>query len=462
MAQAPGTDSDASRPRPARSPCEAQRPAAAAAQSAWRLLPAIALGSLLCACASRPPAQTPASPAVDTEAVQDGTPRETTESAEATAIAEASEIAERATVAETSESSENAASSEPGEATESRASSDASAASADSLPAESPVVAAPAAEPKPQDTPKGQLRRDCERPEAPDELGRVADMQEVIEETTCVAALWMDGLFGEGRNLDEARKTSGYLEVSSSYSEFEGADQRVRFRVRFRLPNLKDRLNLIVGRDDEEEIQRDRTERFAVRSQLRNIENDSAWLAGLGYSLPGTERFSSDFRIGVSSLSNPKLYLQQPTRYVLYSDTANLLYVRGTPFWNNLDGFGITAGINYDHALSSTLLLRLTEVGTVSEKTEGYDWFAGTILYQNLRNNRALSYQLLIRGATDAAEPLYEYGARMVFRQPLIEHRLYGELLGGYTWPRDDPSLAREGSAEVGFSLEMPFGEKRR
>lgn len=305
---------------------------------------------------------------------------------------------------------------------------------------------------------KGRKRRDCERPEAPDDIGRVGDMQEVIEETTCVAALWMDGLFGEGRNLDEARKTSGYVEASSSYSEFEGAEQRLRFRVRFKLPNLKNRLNLVVGRDDEDEFQRDRTERFAVRSQLSSIEKDSSWLAGLGYSLPGTERFSSDFRIGASNLTDPKLFIQQPTRYVLFSDTENLFYVRGTPFWNNKDGFGVTAGINYDHALGSTLLLRFTEVGTVSEKSEGYDWFAGAILYHNLRNDRALSYQLLIRGATDAAEPLYEYGSRMVYRQPLIPKRLYGELLGGYTWPREDPALEREGSAEVGVSLEMPFG----
>lgn len=313
-----------------------------------------------------------------------------------------------------------------------------------------------------QKKPKGRRRRDCDRPEAPDDIARVGDMQEVIEETTCVAALWMDGLFGEGRNLDEARKTSGYVEASSSYSEFEGAEQRLRFRVRFKLPNLKNRFNLIVGRDDEEEFQRDRTERFAVRSQLSRIENDSSWLTGLGYSLPGTERFSSDFRVGASNLTNPKLFIQQPTRYVLFSDTENLVYVRGTPFWNNQDGFGITAGINYDHALGSTLLLRFTEVGTLSQKTEGYDWFTGVILYQNLRNDRALSYQLLIRGATEAAEPLYEYGARVVYRQPLIQKRLYGELLGGYTWPRVDPALEREGSAGVGVSLEMPFGGEGR
>lgn len=308
---------------------------------------------------------------------------------------------------------------------------------------------------------KKPRRRDlCERPEASNDVVRVGDVQEVLEETTCAAALWLDGLFGEDQNLESARRTNGFIEASSAYSEFDGPDQKLRFRVRFKLPNLKNRFNLIVGRDDEDDFTRDRTQRFAVRSQLRNFENNSDWLAGLGYSLPGTARFSSNFRIGASNLTDPRLFVQQPTRYVLYSDPEDLVYVRGTPFWTNQDGFGFTSGINYNHVLSPTLLLRLSETGTVSQKTDGYDWFTGLILYQNLRNDRALSYQLIVRGASNAPEPLFEYGGRVVYRQPLIPRRLIAEILTGYTWPRVDPDLKREGSAEVGLSLVVPFGDK--
>ncbi|MGQ0503272.1 MAG: hypothetical protein ACT4P0_11830 [Panacagrimonas sp.] len=330
-----------------------------------------------------------------------------------------------------------------------------------------PPTPEPAPEPEPaaaETSDKGRKkprRRElCERPEASDDLVRVGDMQEVLEETTCAAALWLDGLFGEEQNLESARRTHGFVEASSAYSEFDGPDQKLRFRVRFKLPNLKNRFNLIVGRDDEDDFTRDRTQRFAVRSQLRNFENNSDWLAGLGYSLPGTARFSSNFRIGASNLTNPRLFVQQPTRYVLYSDPEDLVYVRGTPFWTNQDGFGFTSGINYNHVLSPTLLLRLSETGTVSQKTDGYDWFTGLILYQNLRKDRALSYQLIVRGASNAPEPLFEYGGRVVYRQPLIRDRLIAEILTGYTWPRVDPDLKREGSAEVGLSLSVPFGDK--
>lgn len=313
--------------------------------------------------------------------------------------------------------------------------------------------------------PVTRKRGECDQPEAPPTSGAAAEVREmlddtaeVLEETSCSAALWLDGLFGEDRNLESARRTSGFVEASGTYSEFKGFEEKLRFRVRFKLPNLKSRFTAIVGRDDEDEIQRDRTERFAVRSQLRGFEDDSAWLAGLGYSLPGTQNFSSDLRVGVSSVRHPKLFVQQPTRYVLFSDANDLLYIRGTPFWNTRDGFGFTAGFNYNHVLTRKLMVRLTQIGTISQKTDGYDWFSGAILYRNLRGERALAYQLLIRGATDAPEPLEEYGARIVYRHPLIARKLYADLLTGYTWPREDPEKERKGSAEVGLSLEMPFG----
>lgn len=300
----------------------------------------------------------------------------------------------------------------------------------------------------------------CARHDAPDDTTMVDDMQVVMSQTTCSAALWLDGLFGDAYNVGSARRTSGYAETSARYSEFEGHEERVRFRVRFRLPNLKDRVSAVFGRDNENNVVRDRTEAFAVRSELPRLDDGDSWLTGLGYSFPGTDRFKADSRIGVSSLSRPRLYVQQRANYIVHSDDQNLVYTRGTAFWTNREGFGTTVGFDYTRTLTPTLLLRLAEVGTVSQNTEGLDWFSGVILYQNLHDEHAMAYELLIRGQTDEPEPLYEYGGRVVYRHPFIAKRLYGEFLVGYSWPRTDPAERREGSAQVGFSLEIPFGQK--
>lgn len=300
-------------------------------------------------------------------------------------------------------------------------------------------------------------RSPCDMPEDPS-VSIVGDMQEVMTETTCSAALWMDGLFGQERNLDVARSTHGFFEASSVYSQYDGWQPKVRFRVRFDLPNLQKHVSAVIGRDDEEEFRRDRTERFAVRSQFPGLESNNAWLAGLGYSFPGTDRFKTDFRVGVSGTRHPKLFAQQPTRFTIYSDENDLFYLRGTPFYNTDDGFGFTAGADYDRVLTRFLMLRLSEAGTISQDTEGVDWRSSVILYHNLREERALAYELLIRGETDAEVVLQEYGGRVVYRHPLLPRKLYGEFLVGYTWPRLEQEESRKGSAEVGLSLEVPFG----
>ncbi|MGH8519608.1 MAG: hypothetical protein ACREUE_19315, partial [Panacagrimonas sp.] len=193
---------------------------------------------------------------------------------------------------------------------------------------------------------------------------------------------------------------------------------------------------------------------------LPRAAEDDSWLAGLGYSFPGSQRFKTDFRVGVASITKPRTYVQQRARYIAYADEEDLFYIRGTVFWNNRVGFGVTGGLDYSRVLTQTLLLRFTNVGTVSQESEGMDWFSGLILYQNLREERAMAYELLIRGQTDEPEPLYEYGGRVVYRHPLLPRRLYAELLVGYSWPRVDPDLKREGALQAGLSLEIPFGER--
>ena len=62
------------------------------------------------------------------------------------------------------------------------------------------------------------------------------------------------------------------------------------------------------------------------------------------------------------------------------------------------------------------------------------------------------------RGQTTAPVPIIEYGARTIWREPFFEGRLFAELVLGYSWPRVDPLLEREGSFGVTAGLELPFG----
>jgi hypothetical protein len=301
------------------------------------------------------------------------------------------------------------------------------------------------------------LPHPCQGLAQPDEP-LVDETQGMLEETGCRAALWLDGLFGGEAQIESAKKTSGYVETSVSYTQFDGFDSRTRLRVRFDLPNLKDRVSAFFGRDDEDDFIRDRTEAFGLRSQFPRLADRDEWLAGLGYGLPSSKRLQADIKVGAANLREPRAFVRMRLHYNAWSDLENLVYIRATPFWQTRDGVGLTLGVDYNHVLAPSLLLRVTEVGTISDTTQGVDWLSAVILYQNLRDERAIAYQLFARGETDAPEPLFEYGGRAIYRHPLIPSKLYGELVLGYSWPREDPTLKREGSYEIGLGLELPFG----
>lgn len=280
-----------------------------------------------------------------------------------------------------------------------------------------------------------------------------------LAETVCVATLWLDGLLGGEPDVENARSVSGRLEITSLYSEADGFDPRVRLRVRYDLPTLEHRLSVFVGREDREDAVRGRQEPFAIRSSVFGIDNDEQWLAGLGYRPPGKWSERVDFKIGGNLNTAPEVYAQGRWRKNHFVGMDSVWRFRETVFWQNHDGFGLTSHADMDHVLRQNLLLRWANVGTVSEASDGLDWRSSFLLYHNLYRAQALAQEAFIRGSTKRDVPIREYGVRGVYRFPLKQRWLFGEVVLGYTWPRENLDELRKGSTILGIGVELLFGE---
>jgi hypothetical protein len=279
-------------------------------------------------------------------------------------------------------------------------------------------------------------------------------------ETLCGAALWFDGLFGENQNVTSARRASGRLEISGQISEYEGTKFRTRGNVRLDFPNLDNRLNAFLGRDDEDDFVRDRNEGLALRSQFIPIETNERWLAGLGYSLPGSYRQRTDFRVGGKGGRTPEIFVQGRHRRNWVINPRNLWHFRETIFWTNRDGFGSTTVLDYDHLMTRSLLFRWGSAGTVSESTDGLDWRSAALMYHNLPKSRAIAYEVFIRGKSKSEVPLQEWGTRVIYRQQLLRRSwLAGEIVTGYSWPRFELEDRRKGSYTFGLGIEILIGD---
>ncbi|HEX6862348.1 MAG TPA: hypothetical protein VF414_06010 [Thermoanaerobaculia bacterium] len=300
------------------------------------------------------------------------------------------------------------------------------------------------------------LREACQA-STPEEQNLLDNSRRKLEETFCGATLWFDGLFGQ-RDIENARAVSGRVELSTIYTEADGTEPRARLRLKYDLPNLDRRVNLFLGRDDRDDFVQGRQEGFAIRSSVFGVETQDRWLAGLGYSPPGRWEERLDFRVGARVSSAPEVFVQGRLRRNVFIGDRSVWRLRETVFYENRDGFGSTSSADFDYVLRRTLLFHWGTVGTVSEATDGLDWRSATVLYQNLGKRSALAYELFLRGSTGSDVEVREYGARTIYRRPLNRDWLYGELITGYTWPRQSIDEQREGSALFGFGLELLFG----
>lgn len=329
-----------------------------------------------------------------------------------------------------------------------------------SEPAPTPAAAEPAQPSEPAERTIPKLLDLCRQSSGDLEL--LDETRRFLEETFCGANLWFDGLFGGEPDVENARSVSGRVELSTLYTEFDGLDVKPRLRLRYNLPSLERRFNVFLGRDDRDELVQDRQEGFAIRSAAFGLETEDQWLAGLGYSPPGRWGSKLDFRVGGKLKTAPEVFAQARYRRNIFQGINNVWRLRETVFWENREGFGSTTSLDFDHILSRNLLLRWGNVGTVSESTDGMTWRSATVAYYNLRRRRAVALEAFLRGATQAEVRLTEYGTRAIYRQPVGKPYLFGDLIVGYTWPREQRDQPREGSTMVGLGLELLFGRDTR
>src|SRR5262249_45144294 len=147
----------------------------------------------------------------------------------------------------------------------------------------------------------------------------------------------------------------------------------------------------------------------------------------------------TDAQVGVHGLTNTTVFARVRISDTPYSDEANALNLRLTPFINNRDGYGVTGNADFDHVLSETRLFRFGNVGTVTQKSSGLEWRSALILFQDLRSLRSIAGETFVRGATAAPVPIVEYGVRSIYREPWFRARMFMNFVVGYSWPRVDP-----------------------
>ncbi|KKW68693.1 hypothetical protein AAV94_03780 [Lampropedia cohaerens] len=278
---------------------------------------------------------------------------------------------------------------------------------------------------------------------------------EATRDTTYAATHWLasslDGLFGD-EPFENSGKVSGYLRVNALWDEFYGSNVNVRFRLRADLPNLEGRAYAFIGQDNEREVVTDQPENFS-REQLLIRENrreDQSFFAGLGYDVMD----DVDFRIGFRGGLN--VYVQARYRNQWALSPRDTLFFRESLFWSSKDSLGSTTVLDYEHALSRTLAARWSTSGTITRRSDGFEWHSGLGLFKELPGLRTAAVEAVVQGRTGSVD-ISNYGVRTSWRQPIYRDWLLGKVTLGHFWPKERETPSREESWAIGLTVDMYF-----
>jgi len=279
---------------------------------------------------------------------------------------------------------------------------------------------------------------------------------------TCSSSTWFDSLFGSGRYDQEYRATNGNVTLGALWSQRDGVGKLVRFRARMYFPRLSDRFHAFIGRVDPDEfVTESKNDIYGLpRAFDRNL-NDSV-LLGLGYNEPLQKGGSFDADTGVHLQFPLDPYVKGSYRYARPISERDLLHIRETLFWENIEGFGTTARADLDHVISDHYLLRWSSSGTFSEKSEGLRWNSGITLYHVVSTTKqsTFAYETTISGSTQSEVPLTDYGVNVFYRQSVWRTWLMLQLRTGIDWPRYSLSESRHSNLSAGLAFEMNYGRK--
>lgn len=274
--------------------------------------------------------------------------------------------------------------------------------------------------------------------------------QNYFSQRACVPAIWFDRFFGEDRGEEVA---SALVRVTPSlqYSDRDFTQLAVRIKARVNLPNLKDRVNLVVN-DDPDESSALLPGEVARPARVSTAERENS--AALRYLVKVADTKRVDIDVGLRS--HLKFFARLRYRH-LWTHTP-VLQTRYTQslFFRDGDGFGDISLVEVERMLAEDVLLRWSTQATVSEVVNGLELRDGIQLLYQIDRDRAINWNLAMTINSDPVWKANSYVTSIRYRQRIFRPWFFYEVEPFVDWIREDHFNTNPG---IAFRVEMLFGD---
>ncbi|VEL95522.1 hypothetical protein ALT761_00476 [Alteromonas sp. 76-1] len=256
-----------------------------------------------------------------------------------------------------------------------------------------------------------------------------------------------DGLFSDGSQAKEKAKAEGRIQLSWEPRTRDIAETDIRFRIRVSLPQLENRVDLLLS-DNEDETQSD-TIKAARSPSLGRQDNTTI---SLRFRPDQNSHYS--FRVGAGR--RDQLYVKARYRdayafnshWAMLYDTEIYQYTR--------DQFGAELGTSIQHVSSNNNVTRINNRFYFRDNSNDWLWRHELQHLYPINNHNALVYSFMVEGLNKPTYQVEEVYTGLRWRSNPIREWLYFEVEPFVLWLRSEDFSPSYGMA---LRLEAYYGK---
>jgi hypothetical protein len=273
-------------------------------------------------------------------------------------------------------------------------------------------------------------------------------MHQSIASSVNSSALWFDDFFAlkefthNEEAYGEARIRLGWEPRSRDLNEFE-----TRFKVRVKLPNLKNRADLVLSDYDDDRPNND----IQASGNNEFVENNRFSLALRWRSSPES---GLSHRIGVGRRLQAFVKSRYRNSHML-TEKTNLRWETSAYLYSN-DGLGANFSWQLDYNASSHSIFRWNNQYYYRDKTNDWLWQHSVQKLTQFDEKNALIAGYYIEGLSQPNYRLEEYLVSLRWRKNTLRKWLFYEVEPFILWRRDEQFSASYG---IALRLEGYFGD---
>lgn len=283
---------------------------------------------------------------------------------------------------------------------------------------------------------------------SPKRIDQIDTTQEYASEKLTSVATWFDSFFDDDRYEAEENETTARLKLSAGIDRYEDFEFKPRVRLRLHLPRGNNRLNILISANDDEDFDVDR--RFG---QKNSRDDDANLTAAVQYFLLQTEKMNISSSFGVSwGYVYAGLRFRQTYDYGSWQGRFT-----SRPRYYTDDGWEVKNQYDLERQVFDNLLFRTTLDADWEEKESGVPHGVTFSLFQVLREDRAIQYDMGNYFDTRSNYHMTDMVFSVRYRQRFYRDWLVFEVAPQVSFPQE---YGRNFNPGIILRLEAHFGYK--